>query len=77
MLFNTLTLNVYKNFLDDIWYNEIINIVSNNYTIIDRIEYVYYVDGKGEGNPKFRTKKTKKQSNMGICCIFIFWFKFL
>ena len=59
LLFNELTLNVYKNFLDDIWYNEIVNMVSNNYTIIERIGYVYYVDGKGEGTPKFHTKNQK------------------
>ena len=59
MLFNELTLNVYKNLWDDLWYNEIVNMVSNNYTIIERIGYVYYIDGKGEGTPKFRTKKQK------------------
>ena len=46
--FNELTLNVYKNLWDDLWYNEIVNMVSHNYTIIERIGYVYYIDGKGE-----------------------------
>ena len=59
LLFNELTLNVYKNLWDDIWYNEIVNRVSYSYTIIERIGYVYYVDGKGEGTPKYRTKNQK------------------
>ena len=34
---NNLMLNVYKNFWDDVWYNEIINNVSYSYAIIERI----------------------------------------
>ena len=54
-LLNELMLNVYKNLWDDIWYNEIINRVSYNFTIFERIGYIYYYDGKGEGTPKFQT----------------------
>ena len=57
--FNELTLNVYKNLWDDLWYNEIVNMVSHNYTIIERIGYVYYIDGKGEWSPKYKTIKQK------------------
>ena len=53
-------LNAYKNFWDDIWHNNIINKVSNNYTIFERVGYVYFLDGKGEGTPKF---KTREQNN--------------
>ena len=59
LLLNELTLNAYKNLWDDLWYNEIVNKASHNYTIIERIGYVYYVDGKGEGTPKFHTEKQK------------------
>jgi len=62
LLFNELTLNVYKNFWDDWWYNEIVNMASHNYTIIERIGYIYYVDGKGEGIPKYHTKNQKSNS---------------
>ena len=56
-LLNELMLNAYKNFWDDIWHNDIINKVSNTYVIFERVGYVYYFDGKGEGTPKFETKE--------------------
>ena len=56
-LLNELMLNAYKNFWDDIWHNNIINMVSNNYTIFERVGYVYYFDGKGEGSQKFSSKE--------------------
>ena len=59
MLLNELTLNVYKNLWDDLWYNELVNKASHNFTIIERIGYIYYIDGKGEGSPKYKTKKQK------------------
>ena len=59
LLLNELMLNVYKNMWEDIWYNEIINKVSFNYVIFDRIGYVYYYDRKGEGTPKYKTPKQK------------------
>ena len=52
-------LNVYKNYWDDIWFNEIINKVSYSYVIFERIGYVYYFDGKGEGTLKFNTSEQK------------------
>lgn len=59
LLLNDLMLNVYKNMWEDIWYNEIVNKVSFNYAILDRIGYVYYFDGKGEGTPKYTSPKQK------------------
>ena len=56
-LLNELMLNAYKNFWDDTWYNNIINKVSNNYAIFNRVGYVYFCDGKGEGTPKYVTKE--------------------
>ena len=59
LLLNNLMLNVYKNMWEDIWYNEIVNKVSYSYAIIERVGYVYYVDGQGVGTPKFKTKEQK------------------
>ena len=59
LLFNELTLNLYKNMWDDKWYNEIIHKVSYSYAIFERIGYVYCQDGQGEGTPKFTTPKQK------------------
>ena len=59
LLFDELTLNAYKNLWDDLWYNEIVNMVSHNYTIIERIGYIYYLDRKGEGTPKYHSKIQK------------------
>ena len=61
LLLNDLMLNVYKNFWDDIWFNEIINKVSNSYAIFKRVGYVYYYDKKGEGTPKYETLNQKSK----------------
>ena len=44
---------------DDLRYNEIINKVSFSFSIYERVGYVYYFDGKGEGTPKFKTIEEK------------------
>ena len=59
LLLNELMLNVYKNFWDDIWFNDIINMVSNSYAIFERVGYVYYNNGKGEGTAKYETREQK------------------
>ena len=61
LLLNELMLNVYKNYWDDIWYNEIVNKVSYSYVIFERIGYVYYYDRKGEGTLKYITKEQKSK----------------
>ena len=59
LLFSDLILNVYKNMWEDVWYNDIINNVSNSYAIFERVGYVYFFDGKGVGTPKFKTHQQK------------------
>ena len=49
-LLNKYLINAYKNIWDDIWWNKLINEVSNNLLIINRIGYLYYKDGNGEGD---------------------------
>jgi len=61
LLLNELMLNVYKNFWDDIWFNELVNKVSDNYTIFERVGYVYYYDGKGEGTLIYETMEQKSK----------------
>ena len=61
LLLNELMLNVYKNFWDDIWLNELINKVSYSYAIIKRVGYVYYYDKKGEGTPQYVTANQKSK----------------
>ena len=55
-------LNVYKNMWEDVWYNDILNIVSYSYAIFERVGYIYFNDGQGEGTPKYYTDEQK--SNM-------------
>ena len=62
LLLNDLILNVYKNFWDDVWYNNIINNVSYSYAIFNRVGYIYYFNSQGEGTAKFNT--TKQRSNI-------------
>lgn len=52
-------LNIYKNFWEDIWWNKIIDKESHSLLIINRYSYLYYKDGKGEGDFKFKTELQK------------------
>ena len=53
-LLNDITLNIYKNAWDDLWFNKIIDEVSYSFLIVERIAYVYLNNGEGEGT--FLTK---------------------
>ena len=57
-LLNDITLNIYKNAWDDIWFNKIVDMASYSFLIVERISYVYLDSGEGEGT--FR-KKTEFQ----------------
>ena len=59
LLLNELTLNIYKNLYEDVVYNEIIHKISYSYAVIDRIGYVYLIDGKGLGSPGAMTLKPR------------------
>ena len=61
LLLNDLMLNLYKNVWDDIWFNKIVRRASFSYVIFERIGYVYYQDGKGEGSPQSNTKEEKNK----------------
>jgi glycosyltransferase involved in cell wall biosynthesis len=47
-LLNDITLNIYKNAWDDIWFNKIIDETSYSLLIVERIAYVYLNNGEGE-----------------------------
>ena len=55
-------LNIYQNMIDDFYFNKIVNKASHNFLIVDRIGYVYYFDGKGNGTPKTETEEQKDAS---------------
>ena len=61
LLLNDLMLNLYKNVWDDVWFNKIVRRASFSYVIFERIGYVYYQDGKGEGSPQSNTKEEKNK----------------
>ena len=58
-LLNNRVLNIYKNFWEDIWHNELINIVSHNFIIIERIGYLYYKGAKGYGSVKLKNERER------------------
>ena len=58
-LLNDRVLNLYHNKHDDYYINKIVNKVSFSFLIVERVGYVYYLDGKGEGTPKFYNKKVR------------------
>ena len=62
-LLNDKVLNVYFNLKEDYYYNKIINKVSSNFLVVNRIAYVYLYDMKGEG---ILQDKTEKQRNKSI-----------
>lgn len=49
-------LNIYKNYWEDQWWNKLINRVSYNLLILKRYSYLYFKDGKGEGDFKIKTE---------------------
>ena len=55
MLLSTRLLNFYKNFWEDQWWKRLVNIVSESLLILKRYSYLYFKDGKGEGDFKFKT----------------------
>jgi len=59
---NELTLNIHKNTWDDVWFNDLINMASYSYAVFDRVGYVYFQDGRGEGTPRFYTEEQKNKA---------------
>lgn len=49
-------MNIYKNYWEDQWWNKLINRVSYNLLILKRYSYLYFKDGKGEGDFKIKTE---------------------
>ena len=41
-------MNVYKNLWDDLWYNEIVNKASHNYTIIETQNIIFHISSYEE-----------------------------
>ena len=52
-------LNIYKNLYEDIWQNAIIDEVSHNLLIVERVGYMYYKSKSGFGDIKLETRKQK------------------
>jgi glycosyltransferase involved in cell wall biosynthesis len=60
---NERVLNLYLNRHDDYFINKIINKASFSFLVVERVGYVYYFDGKGEGTVKTYNEKLR---NKGI-----------
>ena len=59
LLLNDLTLNLYKNVWDDLWFNTIISQASYSFLVFERVGYIYLQNGQGEGSPQFNTDSKK------------------
>ena len=55
-------LNAYFNLKEDYYYNKIINKVSSNFLVVNRIAYVYLYDMKGEGILKIKNEVQRDKS---------------
>ena len=69
-------LNIYQNMIDDFYFNKITNIVSNNFLIVDRVGYVYYYDGQGNGTPKTETEEQRNTSIQQLISVLNFEYFF-
>jgi len=58
-LLNEKVLNLYQNRHDDYFINKMINKVSFNFLVVEKVGYVYYYDKKGEGTPKLFNEKLR------------------
>jgi glycosyltransferase involved in cell wall biosynthesis len=76
-LLNNRILNIYKNFWEDIWYNELINRVSHNFIIIERIGYLYYKGVKGYGSIKLKNERERDKMIQEYINFLIFDYFFL
>ena len=61
-LLKDVVLNYYKNMWDDVWLNTIINRASFSFLVIERVGYIYFQDGLGEGSVKLDTDFRKDKS---------------
>ncbi len=73
-LLSDLMLNIYQNCIDDFYFNKIVNKASYNFLIIDRVGYVYYYDGQGNGTPKNKTEEQRNSSIQQL--VSILWFEY-
>ena len=76
-LLNEKVLNIYQNMIDDYYFNIIVNKKSNNYLIVDRIGYVYYYDGQGEGTAKIKTEAQRDKAIQQYISILYYEYYFL
>jgi glycosyltransferase involved in cell wall biosynthesis len=58
-LLNERVLNIYKNFWEDVWHNELISRVSYSFLIVERIGYLYCRNHKGYGKARFGNDKER------------------
>ena len=76
-LLNDKVLNVYQNKADDVYYNLIINKVSSNFLVIERVGNVYYWDGKGEGTPNFNNENNRNKAIQQEVSLLYYEYNFL
>ena len=61
IILSTKILNFYKNFCEDYWWKRLVNYVAENLLIVKRYSYLYFKDGKGEGEFKIKTEEQKNK----------------
>ena len=54
-------LNIYKNYWDDQWWKNLVNIVSESLLVLKRYSYLYFKDGNGEGDFKNNTEEQRNK----------------
>ena len=69
-LIDSYILNAYKNLWEDVWWNQLVNIVTFSHLTINRIGYIHYSSENGEGNIKI---STEEESDKTIREFIYFW----
>ena len=61
-LLNERVLNIYKNFWEDLWHNELISRVSYSFLVVERVGYLYCITHEGYGG--IRLHNDRQRNNM-------------
>jgi glycosyltransferase involved in cell wall biosynthesis len=70
-------LNFYKNYMEDQFWNKLVNRISYSFLVIKRYGYLYFKDGKGEGDFKYQTKSQRDNMIHELINDLYFYYEFL
>ena len=76
-LLSSKILNIYKNYWEDKFWNKLVNRASYSFLIIKRYGYLYFKNGRGEGDFKYKTKSQRDKMIHELIYFLLFDYEFL